>query len=251
MLILFWFFTFVFPSAGRGNQIFGELCSIDDHCIGHLICVNGRCNVPNQPTKNSCARIGYTYLDQKGKPIASPWEVKRVKTEIQCPPFCGYSEDVIFGPICVPNERGCARSEECTKYGRCGYSDKACVSTRQGCTESDVCRKEGWCGFKNEYCTLTETGCSQSENCKTFGYCGLGEVLTSGNPVLGDGSDVYDTRCVITPKGCAFSELCLMKGICSYRSARVEKCEGSNLKCFSPSRCQAGPPSPESYKRAE
>ena len=85
MLILLWFFAFIIPSSGRGNQIFGELCSIDDHCLGHLICVNGRCNVPNQPTRKSCARLGFTYRDQKGQPIASPWEVKRIKPTFNVP----------------------------------------------------------------------------------------------------------------------------------------------------------------------
>ena len=233
---------------GRGDQIYGELCSIDEHCLGHLVCENGRCATPYPPSRKTCARIGFVYKDKKGNVVQSPWDLDRKKRDIQCPPFCGQQNSLIYGPICVLNERGCARSEECRVYGRCGFNGTECSPTPQGCLASHVCRDEGWCAYGKNYCQLSEEGCASSVQCKELGYCGLGEVLSSGNPLLGDERDRYDIRCVATPKGCAYSERCLQKGICRFEASKVTRCEGGSLQCFTSSMCVKGPPSPESYR---
>jgi hypothetical protein len=235
-------------SFADGDQIFGELCSIDQHCINHLICEQGRCTTPYPPRAKNCAQVGFVYKDKKGKQVHSPWDLDKEKRLIQCPPFCGYKNSLIYGPICVLNERGCARSQECQRYGRCAFNGMECAPSVEGCATSEVCSEEGWCTYGENYCQLNETGCASSNRCKELGYCGLGEELTSGNPLLGKNRDEYDTRCVATPKGCAFSKRCLTKGICGFQPARIAKCEGSDLKCSYPATCVEGPPSPESYR---
>jgi len=246
LLCLFWAFLQV--AWADGEQIYGELCSIDQHCINHLICEKGRCTTPYPPRVRNCATVGFVYRDKNGKVVQSPWDLDRNRRDIQCPPFCGHQNSLVYGPICVLNERGCARSDECSHYGRCGFNGTECAPTAEGCAASDVCRDEGWCQYGKNYCQLNEVGCASSYQCKTLGYCGLGEELTSGNPLIGGGKDTYSTRCVVTPKGCAFSERCLTKGICSYKASRVAPCEGSQLNCYYPAMCVEGPPSPESYR---
>ena len=245
-LLLLW--TCVQILFAGGEQIYGELCSIDQHCINHLVCEKGKCTTPYPPNASNCAQLGFVYKDKKGEQVQSPWDLDKEKRMIQCPPFCGHKNSLIYGPICVLNERGCARSKECSRYGRCGFDGTECAPTVDGCASSEVCREEGWCQYGENDCRLNESGCSASQKCKELGYCGLGEELTSGNPLLGHGQDEYEARCVVTPKGCAFSKRCLEKGICGFQPVRVKKCDGSKLKCYTPASCVEGPPSPESYR---
>lgn len=245
-LLLFW--TWICAAIAGGDQIYGELCSIDEHCINHLICEKGRCTAPYPPRPRNCAKIGFEYKDKNGQQVQSPWDLDKEKRMIQCPPFCGHQNSLIYGPICVLNKRGCARSRECERYGKCDFNGNECSPSVEGCAASEVCKEEGWCQFGKSYCQLNETGCASSDRCKELGYCGLGEDLVSGNPLLGNEQDEYATRCIATPKGCAFSQRCLKKGICGFQAERIGKCNGSDLKCFYPASCVSGPPSPESYK---
>jgi hypothetical protein len=47
----------------------------------------------------------------------------------------------------------CARAEDCTANGRCGWDAGDCVATAEGCTASTGCRDHGSCRLGNGWCT--------------------------------------------------------------------------------------------------
>jgi len=241
------FLWILVSGAFAGDRVWGESCTVDDHCIQHLECIRYKCRPSNAPNKARCNRVGFRFKDATGTQVGSPWDLAKKKEPVACPPFCGFVEDVVYGPICIKNARGCALSDECRKYGRCGFNGKTCVATANGCASSEVCKTEGWCGFSRGTCALTERGCANSLDCKQTGACGLGETLISGNPLLGDNNDRYAIRCLKTPSGCADAELCKQRGLCQFTKSTVGVCPDNKLKCHTPAACVAGAPSPETY----
>ena len=234
-------------SVFAGDRVWGESCTVDQHCIEHLECIRYKCRPSVEPNKAQCQRRGYRFKNASGQQIGSPWDLSKTKEPIACPPFCGFVEDVVYGPICTKNAKGCAMSEECRKYGRCGFNGKTCVATAKGCAMSEVCQTEGWCGYSRGACRLTKKGCAKSKECQEFGSCGFGETLVSGNPMIGDKNDRYALRCLKTPKGCADAEQCKQRGLCRYIGPKIETCPDNKLNCHYPAACLAGPPSPETY----
>ncbi len=107
-IILLWVW---FTQAWAGEQVWGEPCTVDKHCIAHLECIGNKCRPPKAPSAKQCARKGFVYRDAGRVSVKSPWDLRKNKAEIACPPFCGHLEDVVYGPICVINKRGCAREE--------------------------------------------------------------------------------------------------------------------------------------------
>ena len=247
MLVLFFYLICILPATANGDRVWGEACSVDSHCIAHLTCVSGKCIPPNAPSQAQCQTRGFVYKDKLGQPINSPWDMRRSKSPIQCPPFCGHVKDVVFGPICTLTKGGCARSQDCRVYGRCGFNGKRCIYTAAGCARSSTCTKEGWCGFRHNHCRLTEEGCARSSDCKALGNCGLDLVLVSGNPLVGKKNDRYGERCVATPTGCAQSDRCKQTGLCAFTAMKVDKCQNGQLRCFTPPSCVKGPPTPEAF----
>ena len=248
MLIFYFIFGIFCAYADGGNLVWGESCTDDRNCIAHLKCIRSKCRPLNPPSQQQCQTFGYVYRDANKTPIKSPWDLRRNKQDIMCPPFCGHIEDVAYGPICILNARGCKNSNDCKRLGKCDFNGKQCVYSAKGCARSQTCKNEGWCGYgPSPHCRLTLEGCANSTECKELGKCGLGNVLVSGNPLLGESNDKYGARCVKTAEGCANSLRCKEKGVCSFKASYVGLCRNSMLKCFYPPTCNVGPPSPESY----
>ena len=148
-----------------------------------------------------CATFSFRQTTKKGKLIAS------------CPPDCGFKDDLIYGPMCILNQKGCSASIECRESGFCEYNGQACIRSEEGCAGSALCREKGLCGFDGQRCVPNAQGCNGSIACKTEGRC----AYVPGPP----GYQASHGRCQIDANGCVQSSLCKKEGKCGFEGISV------------------------------
>ena len=64
-------------------------------------------------------------------------------------------------------------SDDCKKFGLCGYETDGCVATEIGCKKGKNCKETGNCGYNpvKRICMTTPKGCTKSKVCKEYGWC--------------------------------------------------------------------------------
>ena len=209
------------PLPQQGKGIWKSICKTTADCSGYLICKKKKCVPPNKPSANKCAKFSYIHRQKNNQVIS------------QCPPACGYQEDIILGPQCINDARGCEASKQCVEKGECGYKRGRCVLTKKGCASSALCRDKGLCNFDGKQCLPSVEGCSNSTLCKTQGWC-----LYKTGPT---DHEVSHGRCEKDANGCMQSKMCTDEGKCGFKDgtcvATVMGCANSKA-CTKFGRCR-------------
>lgn len=225
-------FTFLFQAFAQdtpketnqnGDRIYNSICSKNSDCLDYLICKKKKCVPYKPPSAEKCGQLSYVHRTKSGKTIT------------QCPPACGFEQDLVYGPRCVNNAEGCLASVECRQNGNCTFNGQNCVPDEEGCSNSSDCKTKGLCGFDGERCVPSFEGCSASTQCKQQGYCtyiagpkdweashGRCEKDVTGC-IKSDFCTVYgqcgfaNGSCIATVMGCANSQICKKDGLCRYK----------------------------------
>ena len=91
---MYWFvmlLAFLFPalaqetpadSKKKGDRIYNSICKKSSDCLDYLICKKKKCVPYKPPTAEKCAQFSYVHRSKQGETIT------------QCPPACGFEEDV-------------------------------------------------------------------------------------------------------------------------------------------------------------